>query len=479
MRDIGIAGFVALALGLAAPVQAETVAVSQMVNVRAKSAANVQLLCPEGLEVSGDLQVHTARWPAGIDRTDLHFLDRNRNLAAIEDAQGQEATLRNTLTADAEVSVVMLCAKRESPPVLSNVTLNPIGIGLMLGTCPSGTAPAGSVTDIDGSAVRTTYKLFKYGNRYLDEMPDGNSTGAPDAVEVYATNTIQYVQPQRMATRCVPAAGIETLVQSVPTSPGAPFSMFVPIPDGYQFVGMTSAAGNNGAFTLLHVWMADGTVSSLMSPGADAGGHAGAVKGLFIDGIDTRTSGAKFSDRAYVGVLVRKVVSALPPTTTVAVVEFYNAALDHYFITANAKEIGDLDSGVHKGWTRTGKSFKAYGVGSTGNTGRRPVCRAYGNPAAGLDSHFYSASPQECVATVTKFKGAWLLEAAEVFEMELPDTTSGACASGGAPIYRVWNNRADSNHRYTTSIADRDAMVAKGYVKEGYGPQSVTLCALP
>ena len=107
------------------------------------------------------------------------------------------------------------------------------------------------------------------------------------------------------------------------------------------------------------------------------------------------------------------------------------------------------------------------------------MCRAYGNPADGLDSHFYSASPQECVATLTKFNGSWLLEASEVFEMELPDTSTGACTSGGTPIYRVWNNRADSNHRYTTTIADRDAMVAKGYIKEGYGPNAVTLCALP
>src|SRR3954468_20780963 len=85
--------------------------------------------------------------------------------------------------------------------------------------------------------------------------------------------------------------------------------------------------------------------------------------------------------------------TAVPPAPRmVTVVEFYHQALDHYFITANAKEISDLDTGVHVGWARTGGSFKAYDVGSTGHTGRHPVCRAYGNPAAGLDSHFYSAS---------------------------------------------------------------------------------------
>jgi len=41
----------------------------------------------------------------------------------------------------------------------------------------------------------------------------------------------------------------------------------------------------------------------------------------------------------------------------------------------------------------------------------------------------------------------------------------------------VWNQRADSNHRYVTTLGLRDQMVAKGYVAEGYGPNAVTLCA--
>lgn len=478
MRYLTIAASAALICALAKPVHAETVAVSQLVNVRAKSAVVVQLMCPEGLEISGDAQTYVSRSPGGIERAELHFIDRKGALVALEDAGGQELTVRNTLSADADVSVTMLCARRESPPAVSNATLNPIGAAVLTASCPSGKAPAGAATDIDETAVRTNYKLFKYGSRYLDEMPDGNSTGAPTEIEVFAANTLQYVQAVRMATRCVDAAGLETVVQSVATTPGSPFTMFFPIPDGYEFVGMTSAGGTNSAFTLVHVWLDDGSVSTL-PPYGETGGHAGRVRGLFVDGVDTRPAAAKSSARAFVGVLVRRVTGALPPPTVVTVVEFYNAALDHYFITANAKEIADLDGGVHKGWARTGKSFKAFGVGSTGNTGRRPVCRAYGNPAAGLDSHFYSASPQECVATLTKFKNTWLLEASAVFEMELPDAGSGACSNGGMPIYRVWNNRADSNHRYTTSIADRDAMVAKGYVKEGYGPNSVTLCAVP
>src|SRR5207247_2501933 len=118
------------------------------------------------------------------------------------------------------------------------------------------------------------------------------------------------------------------------------------------------------------------------------------------------------------------------------------------------------------------------GPGSTGHTGRHPVCRAYGNPAAGLDSHFYSASMEECYATLSSFNDAWLLEASEVFQMDLPDPVTGACPAGDVPVYRLWNNRIDSNHRYTTSLVIRNQMVAKGYIAEGYGPDIVTLCAL-
>jgi hypothetical protein len=94
-----------------------------------------------------------------------------------------------------------------------------------------------------------------------------------------------------------------------------------------------------------------------------------------------------------------------------------------------------------------------------------------------LNSHFYSASIDECVATLANFNGAWRLEASEVFAMDLPDPMSGAlpCRTS-VPVYRTWNGRLDSNHRYTTSIAIRNQMIAKGHVAEGYGPKR--RCAL-
>jgi hypothetical protein len=44
-------------------------------------------------------------------------------------------------------------------------------------------------------------------------------------------------------------------------------------------------------------------------------------------------------------------------------------------------------------------------------------------------------------------------------------------------VYRLWNQRVDSNHRYTTDPAIKAQMIAKGYVAEGYGPDAIMMCA--
>jgi hypothetical protein len=162
----------------------------------------------------------------------------------------------------------------------------------------------------------------------------------------------------------------------------------------------------------------------------------------------------------------------------VDVVEFYNASFDHYFVTASPDEITKLDTGFFVGWQRTGQSFKGLDSADM-SPGAVPVCRFYGLPSAGLDSHFYSASTAECDAVKQKFAQSWLFESPNVFEMYLPNTTTGACPANTVPVYRLWNNRVDSNHRYTTSIATFDAMVAKGYIAEGYGAPArpVAMCS--
>ena len=150
--------------------------------------------------------------------------------------------------------------------------------------------------------------------------------------------------------------------------------------------------------------------------------------------------------------------------TAVTSVEFYTPALDHYFISALAPDIDALDSGRISGWTRTGLSFKVHPSIASGGAGVSPVCRILIPPPA--DSHFFSASPQECADTLTKFP-FMTKETDDAFFIALPVTagpTAGACPASTIPVYRVFNNRADGNLRYMTDPAIRATMVAQGGV---------------
>ncbi len=161
---------------------------------------------------------------------------------------------------------------------------------------------------------------------------------------------------------------------------------------------------------------------------------------------------------------------------TSRLVEYYNAALDHYFVTADGVEKAALDAGTHAGWQRTGLEVAVY-LHEDDAPASTPVCRFYLPPGHG-DSHFYSASPAECEDVRARFP-AFAYEAAEVFRVQAADAVTGACPAATRPVYRLWNTRADSNHRYTADALVRSRMIAKGYVPEGYGPDAVAFCALP
>jgi len=195
---------------------------------------------------------------------------------------------------------------------------------------------------------------------------------------------------------------------------------------------------------------------------------------VYVSASNRDGSGCQVSDAA--AVPLRSAGFALPATTDVA--EFYNAGLDHYFITANPGEMAKLDNGTFRGWSRTGRSFKAFAADSAALSLdiARTVCRFYGNPAAGLDSHFYSGVKDECDAVRQKFPDAFVFESSDVFQAVIPDRTTGECPDGTGPVYRLFNQRADANHRYTTETAVRSEMIAKGYLPEGYGPLGVALC---
>lgn len=147
--------------------------------------------------------------------------------------------------------------------------------------------------------------------------------------------------------------------------------------------------------------------------------------------------------------------------------EFYNTTLKHYFVTAGAGEAAGIDNGsAGPGWIRTGYSFN---VADTA-TGTVPVCRFYGTPGIGPNSHFYTADAGEC-AFVKKDPG-WFYEG---IAFEIQPAQNGSCPAGTTPIYRVYNNRAaanDSNHRFIT-----DPWVYQQMANDNWTPEGVVMCS--
>ena len=162
------------------------------------------------------------------------------------------------------------------------------------------------------------------------------------------------------------------------------------------------------------------------------------------------------------------------PTAAAPVIEYYDAVLDHYFLTQDAHEIQAIDGGAFPGWLRTGQSFLAYLPGQSDSRGDR-ISRYYGLPGAGLDSHFYTSFPWEIRSLLPR---TWPLEAEDVFEIPTPSSLTGDCPAGTIPVYRLWNHRSDNDHRFTIDLAIRQAMLAAGYVSEGFGPNGVAMCAI-
>ena len=162
---------------------------------------------------------------------------------------------------------------------------------------------------------------------------------------------------------------------------------------------------------------------------------------------------------------------ANPPPGAALAVEFYNASLDHYFLTHIANEIALLDAGVTiKGWARTAQSFYVYSAAEASSS---PVCRYYIPPDKG-NSHFYGRGTAECTATGAA-NPTFVNEDPQFFHMLLP--VAGVCPAGTRNVYRTFSNRADANHRYMIDPAVRDLMVTRGWLAEGDGAELVVMCS--
>ena len=72
----------------------------------------------------------------------------------------------------------------------------------------------------------------------------------------------------------------------------------------------------------------------------------------------------------------------------------------------------------------------------------------------------------------------WQFEG-EVFSVALP-AGNGACTAGRVPLYRIYNagQSGAPNHRYTTRLDIRAAMLGAGWVAEGFGTIGVIGCVV-
>ena len=162
-------------------------------------------------------------------------------------------------------------------------------------------------------------------------------------------------------------------------------------------------------------------------------------------------------------------------------IEYYNAARDHYFYTASEPDFDAIESGRTKGWQATGYGVGVFALSNPTHCCSMygqvpvPVCRYYIPPESG-DSHFFSASAQECAEVAVKFP-SFVKETDAAFFVIAADVYTGVCPYPSRPVYRLWNQRADTNHRYIyDDLARRMEMMQKGWLPEGFGPAGVAWC---
>ena len=156
-----------------------------------------------------------------------------------------------------------------------------------------------------------------------------------------------------------------------------------------------------------------------------------------------------------------------------ALIEYYHSEFDHYFITGSEVEIANLDSGAIAGWTRTGLQFNCY---ATPQPNSVPVCRFFSAAFAPKSSHFYTPFDTECAQL--RQGQIWVLESGDVFEMDLP-AAEGSCADSSTPVYRLYNNNQGGapNHRFTIDREVGAQMLARGWIAEGGGADTVSMCS--
>ena len=159
--------------------------------------------------------------------------------------------------------------------------------------------------------------------------------------------------------------------------------------------------------------------------------------------------------------------SAVASAQPVTVVEYYNRALDAYFMTGRGNEQTLLDS-LPADFSRTGMEFAATAA-ATAVAPQVRICRFYVSIITPLtNSHFYGREGVDCESIRAQNLPGFNYEDFD-FAVAQADA-SGACAAS-TPVrvfrsFRAGTASRTSNHRYSTSLASYDALTAAGWTPE-------------
>ena len=150
---------------------------------------------------------------------------------------------------------------------------------------------------------------------------------------------------------------------------------------------------------------------------------------------------------------------AAAPASAITVIEYYNASLDHYFITPLADRDRRARFRPHRGLGAHRVRLRRLCNAGRG-AGRR---RQPGVPLLHSARARRLAFPFGVAGGMRRRSGersrpirtsaATSRRRPRSSTSRCPTPTTGACPAGTGPVYRLWNQRADSNHRYTADRA--------------------------
>jgi HYDIN/CFA65/VesB family protein len=290
-----------------------------------------------------------------------------------------------------------------------------------------------------------------------------NTTSTPDqlltfygrAIDAQAgTATLQFVPAVAdFGTQTVgrESAALIVALKNVGSSPLVPSALVLNGSDPYDFRG-TSSAGDCGIGRAIP---AGGTCTLPLFFAPREVGQRQAM--LVVDA-------PQLASLAFLA-LTGQGQPSPPEAGTLDVVEFHNPPDGQYFITGDAREIALLDAGaLGPDWSRTGASFRAWPTDNAPDSAL-PVCRFFGTPGVGPNSHFYTAYERECA--IVRANPNWIEEGV-TFRARLP--VLGTCDPGDTTVLRLWKANESvtaSRHRYVVDGALAEARQRDGWVLEG------------